>query len=175
MEIESSYVNSQPSMAELISSDLQSPSHVLSSSTQFASVSCATNPASHNGVLVNSHSDLSRSQSFSPSKMSYLSTVSANSLGACQHQPLPSPLESKSVISGNDVNQFSADSLSQSSTPAIVSLAISNESDFNADTVVDDESLKEGQSDFAWIKEKKSTRKQHQGWYYYCCLYCPFH
>lgn len=51
-----------------------------------------------------------------------------------------------------------------------MSLAISSENDYNPDsaaiaTNVDEavDSCKGAQRDFAWIKEKKSTRKQHSG------------
>lgn len=145
-------------MADLISSELPTSVHGLSPSAQFAAVSCSSNPSSqHNGAQINSHNDISMGRPYSPSN-TYLSAVS------CQ-RPLSSPLESKPVVlSGSDANPCS-ENLSQSSTPAIMSLAIGSENDFNADTAGDEDSLK-GQSEYAWIsKEKKSTRKQHQGLY----------
>ncbi|XP_017489625.1 PREDICTED: homeotic protein proboscipedia-like, partial [Rhagoletis zephyria] len=92
---------------------------------------------------------------------------------------MSSPLESKPVIGiTSDGNPCSVDSLSQSSTPAIMSLAIGNENDYNTESsaiATVDESVSTcktasataaaaaGSGNFAWIKEKKSTRKQHQG------------
>lgn len=149
-------------MADLISSELPTSVHGLSPSAQFAAVSCSSNPASqHNGAQINSHNDISMRRSYSPSN-TYLPVVS---LVSCQREPLSSPQESKPVVlSGSDANLCS-ENLSQSSTPAIMSLAIGSENDFNADTAGDEDSLK-GQSEYAWIsKEKKSTRKQHQGLY----------
>lgn len=166
-------------MANLISPDLQtSSSHLQLSSPSHQSypgtVSCTSNTSNHNGVLINRHPDLIRNQSYSPSKL-YLTTNSISSestLMSCARQSqMASPLESKPVMSiTSDGNPCSVDSLSQSSTPAIMSLAISSENDYNPDsaaiaTNVDEavDSCKGAQTDFAWIKEKKSTRKQHQG------------
>lgn len=184
MEIEIPY----RSLAESISSDFQTPSsHIQLSppSTQpySVTVNCSSNSTNnHNGVLVNSHTDLSRNQSFSPPNPLYPPTIAVpgSTLMSCARQSqMSSPLESKPVIGiTSDGNPCSVDSLSQSSTPAIMSLAIGNENDYNTESsaiATVDESVSTcktasataaaaaGSGNFAWIKEKKSTRKQHQG------------
>ena len=79
-------------------------------------------------------------------------------------------MEQKPIGNNDANNPCSVDS--QSSTPAIMSLSIGSENEYHLDAAVDDESLKGGQSDFAWIKEKKSSRKQHQGWFVSIIIDC---
>lgn len=173
MEVENSFVNNQSctaSMVDMISSDLSPTSHPIgnnltNSAVPFTStVSCTSSPACHSVPLMATLNDSARTHSFSSSKM-YLPTGVSKGSSQCSMQSLHSPLEQKPVIGNSETTQCSVDNLSQSSTPAIMSLTISNDNDYTTD-LADDESLKESQSDYPWIsKEKKSTRKQHQGWY----------
>lgn len=52
-------------------------------------------------------------------------------------------------------------SISQNPTTAIMPIAIANENEYNSNPIHEDDSTK--QSDFAWIKDKKTSRKQNQG------------
>ncbi|KAH9398422.1 Homeodomain [Tyrophagus putrescentiae] len=132
MEIEIPY----RSLAEPISSDFQTPSsHIQLSppSTQpySVTVNCSSNSTNnHNGVLVNSHTDLSRNQSFSPPNPLYPPTIAVpgSTLMSCARQSqMSSPLESKPVIGiTSDGNPCSVDSLSESSLPRRLRTAYTN-------------------------------------------------
>ncbi|KAI2810047.1 Homeodomain [Blomia tropicalis] len=199
MTMDGAYVNSQPTMAELISSEHHQTSICTSNNSVIPPgpyIAASTSASSNcHGAVSSLITNVTGSQTYSPSKL-YLSTMQSNGTTnvtnptvpspSCQRQSMQSPLDRKLSGGGNESIQCTIESnISPNSTAtttaatAIMSqLAIGNEQSVDQYQTIDptnqstnnvqsamigDDGEPSIKTEFAWIKEKKSSRKQHQG------------